>query len=134
MDSDARQSRIRQLYMNIAFPFDYNRQGLTAQVNTSDHIRNLIDQLLFTSPGERVNRPTFGSGVTQLLFAPNSDQLAATLYASTQAALQQCLGDLVEVHDLEIFNDESTLHIKLDYSIIRTDERRSDTFVRELEV
>lgn len=120
--------------MNIAFPFDYSRQGLTAQVSTSEHIRNLIDQLLFTAPGERVNRPTFGSGVMQLVFAPNSDQLAATLYASTQAALQQWLGDLIEVHDLEIVNDESTIHIRLDYSIVRSDERRSDTFVRELEV
>ncbi len=120
--------------LNIAFPFDYDRQGLTAQSNESDHIRNMIDQLLFTAPGERVNRPNFGSGINQLVFAPNSDQLAATLYASTQAALQQWMGDLIEVHHLEIINDDSKLHIQLEYSIIRSDERRSDAFVRELEL
>lgn len=120
--------------MKIAFPFDYDRLGLTGTCSENDHVRQLIVQLLFTAPGERVNRPTFGSGVMQLVFAPNSDQLAATLHASTQAALQQWLGDLIEIHDLEIYTDDSKLHIQLDYAIIKTDERRSDTFVRELEV
>ena len=120
--------------MHIDYPWNYDRQGLTAKASQDKHVRNLIDQLLFTSPGERVNRPTFGSGIMQLVFAPNSDQLSATLYASTQAALQQYLSDLIEVHDLEITHEDSSLFIRLDYSILQTDERRTDTFVRQLEI
>jgi hypothetical protein len=119
--------------VNIAFPFDYDRQGLTATAIQVDHVRQMIDQLLFTAPGERVNRPTFGTGLNQLVFAPNSDQLAAALHASTQAALQQFLGDIVEVHELEVINEDSRLYVRLDYSILHTDERRSDMFVRELD-
>lgn len=120
--------------MHIAFPFDFDRQGLTATTLEDDHVRQMIDQLLFTAPGERVNRPNFGSGLMQLVFAPNSNQMAAALQASAQAALQQWLGDVIEVHDLEVTNEDSRLYVQLDYSIIKTDERRSDTFVRELDV
>src|SRR4051812_11330343 len=119
--------------MNLQFPFDYDRQGLTATANDEDHVRQMIEQLLFTAPGERVNRPAFGSGVNQLVFAPNSDQLAAALHASTQAALQQELGDLIEVHELEVINQEERLYVKLDYSLLRTQQRRSDTFIAEVE-
>lgn len=118
--------------VNVAFPFDFDRRGLTASASDSDHIRQMIDQILFTAPGERVNRPTFGSGLMQLVFAPNSDQLAAALHAGTQAALQQWLGDVIEVHNLDVINDEEMLSVTLVYSILQTDERRSDTFVREI--
>lgn len=119
--------------VNIAFPYDFDRQGLTATAIEDDHVRQMIDQLLFTSPGERVNRPTFGSGLMQLVFSPNSEQLAAALHASTQAGLQQWLGDVIEVHNLEVVNEDSRLYVLLDYSVVRTDERRTDTFVREVQ-
>ena len=119
--------------MNIAFPFDYDRQGLTAKATHDDHVRQMIDQLLFTAPGERVNRPSFGSGLMQLVFAPNSDQLAAALHATTQAALQQWLGDVIEVHGLEVVNEDSRLEVRLDYSVLQTDERRTESFVREVD-
>ena len=82
---------------NIDFPFHFDTRGRTAQTDDDDHIRDLIDQVLFTAPGERVNRPTFGSGLMQLVFAPNSDELAATTQFLVQGALQQWLGDLIVV-------------------------------------
>ena len=63
--------------MQIDHPFHLDNRGRTAETGRDDHIRDLIEQVLFTSPGERVNRPTFGCGLTQLLFAPNSPELAA---------------------------------------------------------
>ena len=56
--------------MEIDYPYRFDGRGRTAQTGADDHIRDLIEQVLFTSPGERVNRPTFGSGVLQLVFAP----------------------------------------------------------------
>ena len=58
--------------MNIDFPFHFDARGRTATPPTTDHIRDMIEQLLFTAPGERVNRPDFGSGLLQMVFAPNS--------------------------------------------------------------
>ena len=68
---------------------------------SDDHIRDLIEQVLFTAPGERVNRPNFGSGLLQLVFAPNSDELAAATQFLVQGALQQWLGDLIQVEGVE---------------------------------
>ena len=116
--------------MNIHFPISFDHRGRTATSGRDDHIREMIEQLLFTSPGERVNRPEFGCGAMQLIFAPNSDQLAAAVQANIQAALQRWMGDLIEVRGLDVQNDDSTLAITISYMVVRTGEIRSDTFER----
>ena len=101
--------------MHIDYPFQPDMRGRTATTNDDDHVRDLIEQVLFTSPGERVNRPTFGSGLLQLVFAPNSDTLAAATQMSVQGALQQRLGDLIEVQAVEVTNIDSALHVVVQY-------------------
>lgn len=116
--------------MNIDFPFHFNSQGRTAITSDDDHIRDMIEQLLFTNPGERLNRPDFGSGLLQLVFAPNSPELAATLQFTMQAALQQWLGDIIDVQDLEVTSEEATLRVVLQYAVKRSGEQRTETFER----
>ena len=71
--------------MNLAFPYGFDSTGRTAQSpSVAQHVADMIELILFTSPGERVNRPTFGSGTAQLVFAPNSDVLAAAQTDSGQ--------------------------------------------------
>ena len=88
----------------------------TAEPSGRGSHRDLIEQVLFTVPGERVNRPTFGSGLLQLVFAPNSDTLAAATQFSVQASLQQWLGSLVQIEQVKVESDESTLHVAVQYS------------------
>src|SRR5215471_14726208 len=116
--------------MNIDFPFHFDARGRTAATSDDDHIRDMIEQLLFTSPGERVNRPDFGSGLLQLVFAPNSPELAAALKFTMQAALQRYLGDLIDLQDLDVTVDDSTLHIVVRYVVRRTQEIKTETFER----
>src|SRR4029434_9670288 len=116
--------------MNIDFPFHFDRRGRTATTDDDDHIRDMIEQLLFTNPGERVNRPDFGSGVQQLIFAPNSPELAATLQFTVQAALQRWLGDVIEVRELTVTSQDATLSISLKYAVRRTLEERTAEFTR----
>jgi uncharacterized protein len=116
--------------VNLDFPFHFDPDGRTALAGAADHVRDMLEQLLLTAPGERVNRPDFGSGLLQLVFAPNSSELAAALQFSVQAALQRWLGDVVEVERLEVTSVDSTLRLELTYLIRRTGERRSETFVR----
>ena len=116
--------------MQVDYPFHFNDRGGTAGPGDDDHIRDLIEQVLFTSPGERVNRPTFGSGLLQLVFAPNSDALAATTQMTVQGALQQWLGDLILVEAVQVNNREATLEVQVQYVIRRNEERRVATFER----
>lgn len=106
--------------MNIAFPFHFDSRGHTAAADYERHIRDMIEQLIFTNAGERVNRPDFGSGLLQLIFAPNSPELAAALQFTIQAALQRWLGDLIEVQALEVVSEDASLHVTLQYVIRRT--------------
>jgi phage baseplate assembly protein W len=116
--------------MQIDYPFHFDERGRTASVDEEGHIRDLIEQVLFTAPGERVNRPTFGSGLLQLVFAPNSDALAATTQMTVQGALQQWLGDLIAVESVEVNSHDSTLEVQVQYVIRRSQERRLEQFQR----
>jgi phage baseplate assembly protein W len=94
--------------MNIDFPLKFDNRGRTALTDDEAHVRDMIEQVLFTSPGERVNRPDFGSGLMQLVFAPNSTELAATTQLLVQGALQQWLGDLIQVHSVQVEGEDET--------------------------
>lgn len=114
--------------MNIDFPFHFDGQGLTAATSEDDHIRDMIEQLLFTSPGERVNRPEFGSGLLEMVFEPGGPELASALRFTVQAGLQRWLGDLIEVRALEVTGEDATLRVSLSYQVRRTQELRTATF------
>ena len=88
--------------IQVAFPFDSMAAAVRRRPDEADHIRDLIAQVLFTSPGERVMRPDFGSGLLQLVFAPNSDVLAATTQMLVQSALQRWLGDRILVEAVSV--------------------------------
>jgi phage baseplate assembly protein W len=111
--------------MNIDFPFHFDTRGQTATTDRDGHIRDMIELLLFTDPGERVNRPDFGSGLRQLVFAPNSSVLADALQMSLQAALQRWLGDLIELEELTVTSQEAELRILVRYRV--RDEQTSST-------
>ncbi len=116
--------------MNIDFPFHFDSRGRTATKDDNDHIRDMIEQFLFTNAGERVNRPELGSGLLQLIFASNSPELASTLQFTVKAGLQQWLGDVVEVQELNVTSEDSTLRLEVKYLVRRTEETRTETFIR----
>jgi phage baseplate assembly protein W len=118
--------------MNIDFPLRFDGRGRTAATGDEDHIRDLIEQVLFTSPGERVNRPTFGSGLMQLVFMPNSAELATATQFLVQGALQQWLGDLIQIEAVQVESEDSTLRITVQYVIRRNQQRRVAAFAREV--
>ncbi len=116
--------------MNVAFPYHFDGHGRTGDAADEQHIRDLIEQVLFTSPGERVNRPTFGSGVMGLVFAPNGDVLAAATQFTVQGALQQWLGDLIQVDAVDVQSEDATLRVLVRYTVRRTQQTQTTQFVR----
>ncbi len=115
---------------NVAFPFQFDAGGRTARPGEGDHIRDLIEQVLFTSPGERINRPNFGTGLMQLVFAPNSSELATAIQFLLQGALQQQLGDLIQVDEIGVESVDATLTVMVRYTVLRTRQSRTEQFER----
>lgn len=113
---------------DIAFPFRPDRRGRTGHARHGEHVHDLIEQLLFTSPGERVMRPDFGCGLLDLVFAPTSPELVSTLELSVQASLQRWLGDLIEVETLDVVGDDHTVRVYVSYVLRATGARRDDVF------
>lgn len=115
----------------LDYPYHFSKsKGSTADADYVSHIRDLIEQVLFTNPGERVNRPTFGSGLLQLVFAPNSVELAGTTQFLVQAALQEWLSDLIQVNEVNVESVAERLTVTVNYTIRRTQENRTDLFSR----
>jgi len=112
--------------VNVAFPFRVDGNGRTAACDDARHVRDLLEQLLFTVPGERVNRPTFGTGVLQLVFGPGGPEVAAATQLLVQGALQEWLGDVLDVEAVRATAGEGTLTIAVDYRVLASGERRTE--------
>lgn len=112
----------------LDFPFRIDETGRVATTDADDRLRDMIYQVLFTSPGERVDLPNFGCGLLQLVFAPNSDALAAATQLLVQGSLQQWLGDLIQVERLLVQNDDSQLIVSLVYTRRDTGQQQQAEF------
>lgn len=110
--------------MNIDYPYRFDSRGRTSLTTQPDHIQDMIKQFLFTSPGERVNRPDFGAGLLRRVFEPNRAEMGAVLEVTIKSGLQRWMDDLIEVYDLEILTQESTIQVVVQYKVRRTDEMR----------
>ncbi|MDP9422447.1 MAG: GPW/gp25 family protein [Pseudomonadota bacterium] len=115
---------------SLDVPFGWNARSRTATADVEDHVDDLIRLVLFTAPGERVNRLDFGCGVKQLVFAPLSDAVAATTQHMVQGALLRWLGDLIHIEQVDSWAEDSTLNIKIVYRLTATGERREKIFDR----
>lgn len=113
----------------LDFPFAVDATGRTAKTGPDDHVRDLIWQVLFTAPGERVNRPDFGCGLKQLLFLPNSDALASATQFLVRGALERWVGDVVRIEHLAIVNRGERLEVEVVYTSLHDGLRRDDLFV-----
>jgi phage baseplate assembly protein W len=100
----------------VDYPFRIDGRGRTATTTDDDHIRDLIEQVLFTAPGERVMLPDFGCGLLTLTFEPNSELLAAATELLVRSSLQRWLGDVIDVSSVTVANEDSTLSIGVEYS------------------
>jgi phage baseplate assembly protein W len=103
---------------HLDFPYHVDGTGRSAMTGTADHVRDLIEQVLFTAPGERVMRPTFGSGLLALVFEPNSVQLAATTQFLAQASLQEHLSHLIAVQSVSVEPVDSSLIVTVAYQLL----------------
>lgn len=114
--------------MNLDFPYSFDRSGRSAETDEAGYVRDLIEQVLFTAPGERVMRPDFGSGVAQLVFALNSIEVAGATQALVQSALQRWLGDRIAVLEVRVESVDAQLQVTVRYQLLRDGRVVTDSF------
>lgn len=114
--------------MQIAFPLRVTGDGLIT-ADDAKHLRDMIEQVLFTRPGERVNRPDFGCGIDLVVFEPGNTEVVAATQALVRASLQKWLGDLIVVERVAIEVEDSTLTIMVQYVDVRTRDRQTEAFI-----
>jgi hypothetical protein len=116
--------------LQFGYPFRVGPNGRPVRVDDLRHAEDMIEQLLFTNIGERVNRPSFGCSIGTYVFEPASTELLAALKGLILSALQTWLGDVVTVADVGVTFDNEQLRITIDFSLIGSNQRLRSTFVR----
>jgi len=116
--------------MDIDFPFGIDRLGRTARTGGDEHVRDMIEQFLFTDPAERVNRPDFGAGLTGIVFEPNSPERASALEPRIQSGLIRWLGDVIDVRRVDVQAEDAILRVVVEYVVHRTGQPGTGTFER----
>ncbi|MBD0260132.1 MAG: GPW/gp25 family protein [Cytophagales bacterium] len=111
---------------SIRYPFaiDKGLGTLAEEPEYSAHVEQMIRQILFTSPGERINRPDFGCGLRRMVFAPNSDVSASLTQVMIVQALERWIGTLIEVIDVKATANQEKLEVKIVYLLKARQERR----------
>jgi phage baseplate assembly protein W len=114
--------------MQVHFPFMLDGRGRVADASHEDHIRQLIEQVLFTAPGERVNRPDFGCGLLRELFGPgNEEERIATRFLVEQA-LTNWLGELIETRRVDLMHRGEQLIVEVEYVDLQTRRDHAVTY------
>jgi len=116
----------------LSFPFCIDGRGRTAEADRNAHVRQLIEQVLFTTPGERINRPTFGTNLRSLLFSPLEDELSAVTEHMAQAALREHLSHWIQVQEVQVEVEETTLRVTVRYVALETGASTQQRFERGL--
>lgn len=115
-------------HLPLDHPFHFDGRGRAAVTDGDDHVRDMIRQVLFTNPGERVNRPDFGCGLLQQVFRPNDEVLATATRFLVQGALQRWLADVIRVEQLGVAGEDSSLIVEVVYQRLDTGERVHERF------
>jgi phage baseplate assembly protein W len=111
----------------LDLPVDVGPTGALRTTGGEDHLRDLVLQVLFTDPGERVNRPDFGCGVRRLAFSAGNDVLRATARFLISQNLERWLGDRLTVEQVDVQvepGEEEVLRITVVYVVRQTGARQ----------
>lgn len=109
--------------MTIDYPWRLDGRGRTASTTYDEHVRDLVEQVLLTSPGERVMRPDFGAGLLAQVFEPGGVTVAATTQYVVQSALERTLADVIAVQGVEVDAVDAALVVTVTYVVLRTRTR-----------
>jgi phage baseplate assembly protein W len=110
---------------SIAYPIaiDLALGTLLEETDYSRHVRQMMLQVLFTNPGERINKPDFGCGLRQMVFAPNSVASANLLKVLINKSLIKYLGTLITLNSVEVEPTDSTLNVNISYILKATQQK-----------
>lgn len=103
--------------LHLDFPFRFDGVGSTAQTKWTDHKRDMLFQFLLTFPGERVNRPDFGTPLSRSCFEGNSFQLSDVVQFVARAGVERWLGEVIEVIELRAEPHDAELRVELKYRV-----------------
>jgi uncharacterized protein len=103
--------------INYPFGVDSGLGTLAVENDFAEHVKQIIIQVLMTSPGERINRPDFGCGIKRMVFAPNDDVTASLTQITIVHSLEKWLGSLITVDEVNVKADNEKLLIWISYSL-----------------
>lgn len=116
----------------MTFPLKIGSEGAAISSRRA-HVREQIEQVLFTVPGERWFRPEFGVGVLALVFEPNNQPLREITKKRLTASLNEALSGEVKPSSLivDVENVDDKLLLTIGYTLATINHSDKVEFVVE---
>ncbi len=113
---------------DVSFPLRIDNRGRMATAGYETHVREMLEQLLFTQPGERVNRPDFGTPISAAIFDRPTDELISSLEFQVSTSVQRFMGEVVSLENVSIDVVDDQIEIILTYTIIALNQSTEERF------
>lgn len=117
--------------VELGFPFQLAADGRPTSPGYEQHVFELVEQVLFTRPGERVNRPTFGVGLDALVFEPANAAFVAALQANIKAQLQSALSGIIQLGEVSVTVEQGVVVVRMSYVIVQLRKQVDQTLTVE---
>jgi phage baseplate assembly protein W len=118
----------------MSFPFRVTELGAAALSSRRQVVREALEQLLLTIPGERVNRPNFGCGIQRLVFDGTDPLALATAEYVITTSIRDHLSDLIRLDAVRVTVEEATVLVDILYTVVGTGEESALTIAQPLQV
>ena len=93
----------------------------TSNYQTRDAIKNNLINYLLTTPGERIENPSFGAGLREYIFTQIDNQDFTFIKEDLQLKIEENF-DNIQLEEVSVFENENenTINVNIDYSIPNT--------------
>jgi len=113
---------------DLAYPLRKDNRGRIASSGYLGHVRELVELVLFTRPGERVNRPDFGTAIPETVFERPTQEVLANVQFVVQTSLQKFMSDVIFVESVAVEGVDNRIEIIIIYLVLPLKERVEERF------
>ena len=107
--------------IGITLPIQITNTAFAQSFTTREQVSSNIKNLLLTKRGERILQPEFGSGLQELLFDFNNDELPTKIEDTITEALEQWLPyvtiDSIDVEQTDYLKDRNRANVSIKFKI-----------------
>jgi len=121
--------------IGISLPIQIGKTAFEQTFTTFEQVKSNIKNLLLTKRGERVMQPEFGSGLQELLFEQNVDDLEGRIQTTIEDSISQWLPfvniDEIDIEQTNELRDNNRVNVSIKFRVGNSVDLNEVTFTTQ---